>query len=123
MHTTLSNLADEIETGATERQSTQVTVELADEQDREAIYGCRHAVYAGELRQHAVNGTGKLRDSLDESNLYLVVKTGGELAGFISVTPPRKGAYSIDKYFSRESLPWRFDDRLYEVRLLTVLKP
>src|SRR6185369_13448438 len=42
---------------------------------------------------------------------------------FISLTPPGRGALSIDKYFARETLPCPIDDRLYEVRLLTVLKP
>jgi histidinol-phosphate/aromatic aminotransferase/cobyric acid decarboxylase-like protein len=40
--------------------------------------------------------------------------------GFISVTPPEGKAYSIDKYLKREQLPFPFDDKLYEVRLLTV---
>src|SRR5690606_16633023 len=31
-------------------------------------------------------------------------------------------AYSIDKHFARESLPFSIHDRLYEIRLLTVLK-
>ncbi len=38
----------------------------------------------------------------------------------MSITPPGDAGYSIDKYFAREELPLRFDDGLYEVRLLTV---
>lgn len=100
-----------------------IAVAVATEQDRPAIYGVRHEVYARELRQHSPNGAECLRDALDDRNLYLVAKIGGEMAGFISVTPPGRGGYSIDKYVTRQALPFPCDDRLYEVRLLTVLKP
>lgn len=89
--------------------------------DRAAIYRVRHDVYARELGQHRTNGAGYLRDSLDERNEYIVAKTEGELAGFVSITPPGRGTYSVDKYFSRDQLPFAFDGGLYEVRLLTVL--
>ncbi len=46
----------------------------------------------------------------------------GQVAGFISVTPPGRGNCSIDKYFARAALPFAFDATLYEIRLLTVLK-
>ena len=43
------------------------------------------------------------------------------------ITSPAGGSaephYSIDKYVSREALPFPFDNRLYEIRLLTVVKP
>ena len=135
-----------------------LTLSVATQSDREAIYRLRHEVYARELGQHAANPTAKLKDALDGWNIYLVVKLGGQITGFISVTPPCRtpktdpgtptpagpeppgapgetGAerpaptpsaephYSIDKYVSREALPFPFDDRLYEVRLLTVMKP
>jgi histidinol-phosphate/aromatic aminotransferase/cobyric acid decarboxylase-like protein len=53
-------------------------------------------------------------------NVYLVATIAGEIAGFVSITPPGEAGYSIDKYFARHDLPLRFDDDLYEVRLLTV---
>jgi histidinol-phosphate/aromatic aminotransferase/cobyric acid decarboxylase-like protein/GNAT superfamily N-acetyltransferase len=96
---------------------------LADERDREAIHRIRHEVYACELGQHHVNAGGRLRDALDDWNYYLVAKLGGEIGGFISITPPGRPSYSIDKYFVREALPFGIDNKLYEVRLLTVLKP
>lgn len=96
---------------------------LADAGDREEIYRLRHEVYARELGQHTVNHTGALRDPLDEVNAYLTARCGGEIAGFISITPPRAPAFSVDKYFARDDLPFAFDDCLYEVRLLTVLQP
>ena len=103
--------------------ASHFTISLATESDREAIYRQRHAVYARELGQHAENSAGALRDALDGWNTYLVAKTGGQLAGFISITPPGQPSYSLDKYLPREALPFSFDDRLYEIRLLTVLKP
>jgi len=96
---------------------------LADAEDREEIFRLRHEIYARELGQHAVNPAGALRDKLDESNLYLTARCGGEIAGFVSLTPPRAPSFSVDKYFARTTLPFAFDDRLYEVRLLTVLSP
>jgi len=53
-------------------------------------------------------------------NAYLVATVNDEIAGFISITPPNPPSYSIDKYFRRDQLPFPVDDRLYEIRLLTV---
>jgi histidinol-phosphate/aromatic aminotransferase/cobyric acid decarboxylase-like protein len=97
------------------------SVALATDVERDDIYQIRHQVYARELGQHPANAATRLRDRLDDGNLYIVAKVAGQMAGFISVTPPRYGRYSIDKYFDRESLPFAVDDGLYEVRLLTVL--
>ena len=96
---------------------------LADADDREEIYRLRHEIYARELGQHAVNHTGALRDPLDAVNLYLTARRDGAIAGFVSITPPRAPSFSVDKYFARTALPFTFDDKLYEVRLLTVLQP
>jgi histidinol-phosphate/aromatic aminotransferase/cobyric acid decarboxylase-like protein len=88
--------------------------------DRETIYRLRHDVYACELAQHPTNAEGRLTDSLDAFNHYIVVSEGDRIAGFVSITPPGGPSYSIDKYFQREQLPFPVDDRLYEIRLLTV---
>lgn len=100
-----------------------VTIRMADEHDREIISGLRHNIYASELRQHTANKDGKLSDSLDAFNIFIVASLGDEIAGFISVTPPNSGGYSIDKYFRREEFPELITEKLYEVRLLTVLNP
>lgn len=42
------------------------------------------------------------------------------LLGFVSITPPSAGTYSLDKYLDRASLPFECDSRVFEVRLLTV---
>ena len=102
------------------KQSMTITISLADERDRDRIYAIRHDVYAQELRQHAENGVGLLKDKLDDINTYIVARRGGDIAGFIAVTPPTAAGYSIDKYFTRSELPLVFDRGLYEVRLLTV---
>jgi len=99
------------------------TIEIASPADRGTIARLRHDVYARELGQHAVNPAGCLGDALDAYNVNLVARAGAEIAGFVSLTPPACPAYSIDKYFARDSLPFTVDDRLYEVRLLTVMKP
>ncbi len=96
-------------------------VATATDRDREAIYRLRHAVYARELQQHPENHEGRLVDPLDGFNHYLCAWHQGELAGFVSMTPPGPGRYSIDKYFSRAELPFPCDGHLFEVRILTVL--
>jgi histidinol-phosphate/aromatic aminotransferase/cobyric acid decarboxylase-like protein/GNAT superfamily N-acetyltransferase len=103
--------------------SPHFTLSLATDADREEIYRLRHEIYAHELGQCATNGNGRLTDALDAWNIYLVAKVGREIAGFISITPPGNPSYSIDKYFTRESLPFPVDQQLSEIRLLTVLKP
>lgn len=80
----------------------------------------RHEVYARELRQHPENAEERLSDSLDRDNVYVVVTIGEELAGFVSITPPRNGVYSIDKYLRRDEIPFPLDQRTYEIRILTV---
>lgn len=101
----------------------KIIITLADETDRQNIYALRHRVYASELGQHAENAERRLTDPLDAINCYLIAKIADEIVGFVSITPPSGSGYSIDKYFSREELPLIFNDTLYEVRLLTVLKP
>lgn len=96
------------------------TISMASASDRQNIYAMRYAVYAEELRQHPANTAETLSDSLDDFNEYIVAHIDGRLAGFISVTPPGAGRYSIDKYVKRSDLPVAFDDGLYELRVLTV---
>ena len=104
-------------------QTTErIRVTLATKSDRAVIYRLRHEVYADELGQHLTNSTGSLHDALDEFNTYLVASFRNEIVGFISITPPGGPSYSVDKYFSRDQLPFVFNQRLYEVRLLTVRK-
>lgn len=95
----------------------------ADERDLARIYELRYEVYSSELGQHPANDDGRLTDSLDAFNRYIVALQDGEIVGFISVTPPGGGHLSIDKYFARDTLPFTIDTATYEIRLLTVLKP
>jgi histidinol-phosphate/aromatic aminotransferase/cobyric acid decarboxylase-like protein len=100
--------------------SDRIVIRIATESDREEIYRLRHEVYARELGQHAQNKFEALRDPLDEFNVYIVASLDGILAGFVSITPPGFGGYSVDKYLCRENFPELACERLYEVRLLTV---
>lgn len=99
-----------------------LTISLATSVEREQIYRIRHRVYAEELGQHAGGGDGRLRDALDDFNLYICASENGELRGFISLTPPGR-SFSLDKYRPRTDYPFAIDDRTWEVRLLTVLAP
>jgi histidinol-phosphate/aromatic aminotransferase/cobyric acid decarboxylase-like protein len=101
----------------------RIVIATGDEKDRQQIYRLRHEIYARELGQYPPNRDGCLRDKLDDWNGYLVARMAGKVAGFVSISPPGRESYSIDKYVDRAALPFVCDDRLYEVRLLTVLKP
>lgn len=90
--------------------------------DRDAIYAMRHDVYAVELGQHPINPQRRLSDTLDAHNRYLIAETDGRMIGFISLTPPTAPSYSVEKYLKREQIPARFDDGLWEVRILTVAR-
>lgn len=103
-----------------EQPPSKIRIALAADQDRETIFRMRHDVYALELAQHRENAEERLTDSLDAFNIYLAAWENGKIAGFISITPPGQASYSIDKYLSREELPFPVDEGLYEIRLLTV---
>ena len=102
------------------RSGRRLTVRVATDEEREAIYRLRHEVYARELNQYALQTDGRLTDALDAFNIYLVAIDGKDIHGFISVTPPGHGHYSVDKYVKREELPFPVDDKLYEIRIMTV---
>src|ERR1051326_7185046 len=99
----------------------KVTIAIASAEDRAAIYRIRHDVYARELGQHHEDERGEIRDALDDGNVYIVAKECGAIAGFISITPPSAGAYSIDKYVRRDEIPFVLDGDTFEIRILTVL--
>src|SRR5262245_12340745 len=94
----------------------RIVLSVAKAPEREAIYHLRHEVYARELGQHTLNEGATLSDRLDNANVYLVAKIGGEIAGFISITPPNPAGYSVDKYVARDLWPFFFDHRVYEIR-------
>src|SRR6266571_2153599 len=60
-----------------------VRIATATGADRETIYRFRHEVYAREILQHPSNPAGRLRDSLDDFNAYVVATVAGQIVGFI----------------------------------------
>jgi GNAT superfamily N-acetyltransferase len=98
----------------------KVRIALATAHDRDVIYRLRHEVFAHELGQHPENDEQMLTDALDDYNVYITATLNEGIIGFISITPPAP-SYSIDKYLSRDQLPFPVDDRLHELRLLAVI--
>ena len=92
----------------------QTRISVAHDSDRDSIYALRHEVYAEELHQHPTTHNRILSDSLDAFNEYIVAKIEGQVVGFVSITPPGFGRYSIDKYLARENVGLSFDEGLYE---------
>ncbi|GAB1692256.1 aminotransferase class I/II-fold pyridoxal phosphate-dependent enzyme [Krasilnikovia sp. M28-CT-15] len=104
--------------------SARLGLRLGTPADRDWIHRLRHEVYAEELGQHAVHPDGRLSDALDERGVvYLVATAGGTPAGFVSITPPWVGQWSLDKYLSRAELPALDAPDTFEVRILTVAAP
>ncbi len=97
----------------------QLNVGLASLAQRERIYRMRHDIYASELGQHAERADGALRDDLDERNVYIAAESAGQLAGFVSITPPG-GRYSVDKYFPDDVVAFAHEQGVFEIRLLSV---
>lgn len=116
-----SKKIDQITNNLESPSSPRAILREATEQDRQAIYRSRHDVYAVELGQHDIHPDGLLKNHLDDFNRYFVAIIDDQLAGYISLTPPGRGEYSLDSYLPRNQ--WPFDDSaaLYEVRLLTVI--
>lgn len=102
--------------------NTRVILSIASQNDRKDIFKIRHDIYANELKQHPENSNETLTDELDFTNHYIVAKQYDHILGFISITSPSAEKYSVDKYFKRSDVPYDFDDNLYEIRLLTVVK-
>ena len=108
--------------------SARIVIAAANGSDRKQIAAMRHVIYARELGQHPTNDLGVLHDPLDKFNTYIVARLGSHVVGFVSITPPPADGgndsyrYSIEKYIDRGTLPFAFDDALYEARLLTVTK-
>jgi histidinol-phosphate/aromatic aminotransferase/cobyric acid decarboxylase-like protein len=94
----------------------------AENEDRNSIYALRHEIYAAELGQHKISDLGYLQDELDAGNTYILIKRGDAVLGFISITCPDSAKYSVDKYFDRSLTPYAFNQELFEVRLLSVVK-
>jgi histidinol-phosphate/aromatic aminotransferase/cobyric acid decarboxylase-like protein/GNAT superfamily N-acetyltransferase len=118
VQTTAACLVDE----SAPRLTGRLTVRLANSTDRNEIYRIRHDVYAREIGQHATNSTGRLRNALDEYNDYIVATDGDSIVGFVSITSPGRGKFSLEKYLPRGEWPFPADERLFEVRLLTVVE-
>lgn len=100
-----------------------VEISIATNTDRTIIYKLRHDVYASELMQHRPNNESIIQDKLDDFNVYIVAKINSEIIGFVSVTPPVNNNFSIDKYFTRQEIPFEIDALTFEMRILTVLLP
>lgn len=104
--------------------SQRLGVRLGTSTDRDWIFRLRHTVYAEELGQHSGNPAGRLSDDLDDRGVgYLVATCDGSPVGFVSITPPWVGRWSLDKYLSRVDLPLLDAPDVFEVRILTVAAP
>lgn len=96
---------------------------LASDDERMDVYRSRHDVYALELRQYESRPDGVLPDAENLDAQYIIASIDGEMAGFIGITPPGSPRFSVDRYMQRDEIPFAFDQGLYEIRALTVLKP
>jgi histidinol-phosphate/aromatic aminotransferase/cobyric acid decarboxylase-like protein/predicted GNAT family N-acyltransferase len=98
----------------------RLSISVANAGEREAVYRMRHDVYAAELGQYESRPEGSLPDTTDINSVYIIASSGGEVVGFVGVTPPSSPRFSVDKHLSRDEIPMVFDKHLYEIRALTV---
>jgi histidinol-phosphate/aromatic aminotransferase/cobyric acid decarboxylase-like protein len=101
----------------------RIALSLAGDAEMTNVYRSRHEVYALELRQYESRTDGVLPDESNIHAMYIIASIDGEMAGFIGITPPASPRFSVDRYFQRDEIPFVFDNQLYEIRALTVLKP
>jgi histidinol-phosphate/aromatic aminotransferase/cobyric acid decarboxylase-like protein/predicted GNAT family N-acyltransferase len=104
------------------RMSATLTIRMATQDDRHAIYRLRYDVYASELAQYPTNEQQQLPDPDGSENLYIIAQVGDALAGFISVTPPTASRLFIERYLDLGTAAELRAERPFEVRALTVHK-
>lgn len=75
----------------------QPRIERAGDSDRRAIERLRHAVYATELCQFPEQPDGVLPEDDWADRIYITARAGGELAGFVAITPPWAPRYGIER--------------------------
>ncbi|MEU2777878.1 aminotransferase class I/II-fold pyridoxal phosphate-dependent enzyme [Streptomyces sp. NPDC007162] len=97
-----------------------LTIRMATQYDRPAIYRLRYDVYADELAQYPPNQDRLLPDLDDSGNLYIIAQDGDTLAGFISLTPPTAPRLFIERYLDESAAAELNAERPFEVRALTV---
>jgi len=102
---------------------TKLKLSLATDRQRVEIDRIRHDVYAKELGQFDTQPTETLADRPEVKSIYVAAFENEKLVGFIGITPPGSPRYSVDHYLPRNKIPVQFDERLYEIRALTVIDP
>jgi histidinol-phosphate/aromatic aminotransferase/cobyric acid decarboxylase-like protein/GNAT superfamily N-acetyltransferase len=107
----------------TEVQRKRLVLALASDVERSVVYRARHEVYATELGQYTTRTDGMLPDAEGLQATYIVASVDGTIVGFVGITPPSSPSFSVDRYLPRGEIPFPFDQHLYEIRALTVLKP
>jgi histidinol-phosphate/aromatic aminotransferase/cobyric acid decarboxylase-like protein len=103
--------------------NTPIRLALAGTHEKDAILRARHQVYAVELGQYPSRSDGVLPDADDVQSVYISASSGGELLGFVGITPPDSPRFSIDRHLRRAEWPFPRDKSVFEVRALTVLSP
>ncbi|WIN00358.1 aminotransferase class I/II-fold pyridoxal phosphate-dependent enzyme [Actinoplanes oblitus] len=98
----------------------QFTIRAATAADRDEIFRLRHDVYAVELQQYPVDPSGRLAEPADSGNVHLLALAGGELAGFVSLTPPSAPRYFVERYLDEPAVRRVRAGQPYEIRALTV---
>ena len=64
---------------------------VRDEAQFEQVFRLAHEVFAGELRQYAPDGSGRVIDKFHRKNLYIAALAGDELIGMIALFCMRRG--------------------------------
>jgi GNAT superfamily N-acetyltransferase len=99
---------------------TPMRISLATPEELQSIRTIRRSVYALELGQPLEVVEDAASAALESASTLIVACDEAAIVGFVAITPPGSGAYAVERYFPRETVPIAFDDGLYEIRILTV---
>ncbi|MFC1452139.1 aminotransferase class I/II-fold pyridoxal phosphate-dependent enzyme [Verrucomicrobiota bacterium] len=95
-------------------------ISVANAAERQVVYRMRHDVYSTELGQYASRPDGALPDTTDITTVYIVASVGGDVVGFVGITPPSSPRFSVEKHLARDEIPIALDEHTFEIRALTV---
>src|SRR5579859_842483 len=101
----------------------KIKLALANRETLAAIGCARYEVYVTELGQYEARDGRSLTDAGDVESTYIVATVDGKMVGFVGITPPTSARFSLEKHLHRDAIPFPFDEHLFEVRTLTVLRP
>lgn len=100
----------------------KIKISVVEKNKINELFQLRYKVYVNELSQYNKQSNLILMDDDDIKTTFITATSDNKILGFIGITSPKSPRYSIDKYLSRDNGILDFNNKLYEIRALTVSK-